>query len=301
MSAAMFKNKTHHLVFGHFLAALLFTMDVEAISVPAIKPPSINNFALGESQQPGPFFSFGQNIINKNQLQFFLETNYLSSTTQNLLTVVPAFLYGITDNASILVNIPVAANYSAQDSRSSGIADASIQGEYAFYNANNAKASKQATVVAAISAPTGSLKKNPPTGFGAPSYFLGTTYNEMFVDWWWFASPGVLLIEASDNAHLDTQYWYQTGLGKNLYSASNRYIFSALLELDGQYSEKDKIFGQYDPNSGGNIVYITPSVWFSTQKFTAQLGISIPITQHWNGEQGTTHYYAALLLGWTFN
>jgi len=42
----------------------------------AEKPPTTGNFSLATSQQPGPFFSFGQNIIDKNQLVASFNRNF---------------------------------------------------------------------------------------------------------------------------------------------------------------------------------------------------------------------------------
>lgn len=54
------------------------------------EPPNLGNFALPTSQQPGPFFSFGQSLIDKNQIQFYVSPNYLYYKNENYLTIVNA-------------------------------------------------------------------------------------------------------------------------------------------------------------------------------------------------------------------
>lgn len=99
---------------------------------------------------------------------------------------------------------------------------------------------------------------------------------------------------------LGSNYVYQAGIGRNIKSLKDKYIFSGLIEIDGQYFEKNKIGGSYDPNSGGNLIYLTPSLWLSTNKLTVQLGVSLPIQQSWNGNQNNISYLAVGSLGWTF-
>ncbi|KTD25412.1 Uncharacterised protein [Legionella lansingensis] len=265
------------------------------------QPPNIGNFALPTSQQPGPFLSFGQNIIDKNQIQIYFDPNYQHNTNESFLQIPAAFLYGLTDEASILVTLPVAADYRSGPDHSSGIADISVQGEFAFYENSNSQYTEQMTFVTALTVPTGSFSKNPPTGFGSVSSFLGGTYNHMSVDWLWFTSPGVLWITKHSNIKLGSQYLYQFGVGRNIKSVPNQYIFSALVEIDGTYIEKDKISGKSDPNSGGNLIFLTPSLWYSTKTFYFQLGFSIPIEQEWNGNQSKINYYTNVTAGWTFN
>lgn len=204
------------------------------------QPPSIGNFALPDSQQPGPFISFGQNIIDKNQIQIYSDPNYQRNTDQSFLEIPAVFLYGLTDESSILVTLPIAADYRSGAYHSSGMADISAQGEYAFYENSNSQYTEQMTLVSALTIPTGSLSKNPPTGFGSMSYFLGGTYNHMSVDWLWFTSPGVMWITKHSNIKLGSQYLYQFGVGRNIKSEPNQYIFSALMEIDGTYFEKIK-------------------------------------------------------------
>ena len=72
-----------------------------------------------------------------------------------------------------------------------------------------------------------------------------------------------------------------------------------LLELDGQYTTKDRVLGQNLPDTGGNIIGLTPSLWFSTPHLILQLGVGFPILQNLNGKQTKTDYYVAGSLSWT--
>lgn len=258
---------------------------------------SKGNFALPASQQPGPFYSFGQNIINKGLAQLYLLPSYASNQQQHDANVIPSLLYGLTDNASLLLSAPIAADYSSQNDHSSGLGDVTGQFEYAFFNNSDS----QATLVAALSLPTGAFSKTPPLGLGAPSYFLGSTYNQTLEKWLWFVSPGILVISPKNNIHPGNQYLYQLGVGRNIHSVTASYIVSSLVELDGEYTDKDRSFGSSIPDTGGNVVYITPSLWFSTKTFILQAGISLPIIQQLNGIQNKNYCIASFSLAWNLN
>lgn len=233
-------RKFNAINFIPYLIALLVYLFPKITQAEA-QPPSLGNFALPSAQQPGPLLSFGQNIIDKNQLQIFVDPNYLKEPNQHYLTVPFSALYGLSDQASVLVTLPWAVDYVNKPYHSSGIGDISFQVEYAFFEKSTATYVDQFTFVNSLSLPTGSFNKKPSTGFGTPSVFAGATFNRMSVDWLLFASPGVIWITKNQNIQLGTEYFYQCGLGRNIHSVPGQYIFFLLGELDGTYLGKIKL------------------------------------------------------------
>lgn len=136
------------------------------------KPPKIGNFSLPTSQQPAALFGFGGNIIDKGEVQLYLFADYFNGKKKIVSDVIPSVLFGITDDWSVFFNAPFTPIMKDGHHRSSGLEDFFIQLEYAFYNKSTKTYVDQATLVANITYPTGSVHKNPPTGFGAPSLFF---------------------------------------------------------------------------------------------------------------------------------
>lgn len=265
------------------------------------QPPKKGNFIFQDAQQPGPFYSFGQFTIDKDQSQLFLNPNYLKGVQQSYVTISPSFIYGITDNLSVLMSTPIAASYHEHSNQSSGLSDTSIQVEYALINTANRHYFGQASIMGAVSIPTGSLSKTPSTGYGSPSVFIGGSYNRMYVDWYWFVAQGALWITPNHDTRLGAKYLYDFGIGKNLVAKPGRYFWFALLELNGDYAGKNKMAGFNDPDSGGNIIFISPSLLYSTEKLTLQFGVALPVYQQLNGIQPQINYNTSLAIGWTFN
>lgn len=262
-------------------------------------PPSTGNFSLPTSQQPGPLVSVGENVIDKNVTLFFIFADDYNAEEKHFTDVVPSFLYGITDNLSAFFNVPIAPSYKVNKDRSSGLEDAFLQFEYAFYNNKTSTYADQATVIVNMTVPTGSGKKIPPTGVGALSYFLGATYNRMYVDWFAFTSYGITLPLDHNDTKFGNNYLYELGFGRNI-ATTDHWIFAWMIEVDGQYTEKNKISGSTDQNSGGNFVFVTPSFWASSKTLILQLGIGLPVTQHLNGNQTDYNFLVVGNVGWTF-
>lgn len=242
------------------------------------------NFSLPVSQQPGPLISFGENIINQGQVQFYLFADAVIGNHSYSTDVIPSLLYGIRNDLSIFFNVPFSPRNKDEHDHSSGLEDIFFQLEYALYTWNTIDAVNLATIVANVTFPTGSSTKDPPTGFGSSSFFIGATFNHTRADWFVFTSPGAILTTSKHGTKFGDQLLYQFGFGRNI-SSPPGWIFAWMVEFDGLYAWKNRIKGRIDPDSGGNTIYLTPSIWISSKRNILQLGLGYPILQHLFGNQ----------------
>ena len=269
------------------------------------KSVKIGNLALPSSQQPGPLVSFGENIIDKNVVQAYLLGDAYWGRRKHNIDLFPSILWGYSDSFSIFFNVPFAVSYRDKEHHSSGFEDIFIQFEYAFFNKEEKYYSEQATIVTYVSYPSGSSKKVPPTGFGTPTIFFGATFNHTAVDWFYFTSFGATyggikhLGPTTIGTRIGNEYLYEFGFGRNIMNLPG-WIFAWMIEFDGVYSERNIIDGVVDPNSGGNVIYMTPSLWISSEHLIVQLGLGCAIQQHLFGRQGRDIGLAIFNLGWTF-
>lgn len=273
-------------------------------------PPSLGSFALPVPQQPGPFLSFGQTIIGKNYLQINYNSYKGFPVSTSNRGSNAGFVFGLTDTTSLYFNYPIESIYSTSPNHfKRGLPDALLQLEHAFYASGNSQHQDQATVVGLITIPLNDRsdlsdrdirEKSISVGYGSPAFFLGTTYNRTAIDWFGFVSPGALLTTAKNHTQLGSQVLYEAGYGRNIISISERFIFFAVMEFEGQYTTKDKVFGKNVPNTGGNTISLAPSLWFSTQRLIVQAGISVPVLQQLNGDQIKLGYSFTGNVSWTF-
>ena len=101
--------------------------------------------------------------------------------------------------------------------------------------------------------------------------------------------------------NLETSSFTKGGLGRNIDTPNNTSILNWLVEFNGIYTQRDTINGTVDPNSGGHILFVGPSIWFSTPRTIIQIGIEFPVFQRSFGNQtGKTNFYLGIQLEWKF-
>ncbi len=286
------KNNRFYLIVLFFISS--FVIAEEQLQV------HVGNFALPASQQPGPLVGFGQNIIDKGDLQLFLYLDQLKGKHKNFSEAAPSLLYGITDKLSLFVEQSVATRFQYGSFESHGVEDLIAQLEGAIYERDALYTLTQVTLVGNIGFPVGSATKVPPTGFGAVSFFLGFTANHMRTDWYCFTAMAGVIPTSHHQTKFGKEFLYQFGISKNIAYKADKWIFNWMVELDGLYRQRNKILGIIDLNSGGNFILLGPSLWFSTQHLILQGGISAVISEHLFGNQFKDKYYAAFNIGWKF-
>lgn len=266
---------------------------------PTEQPPPIGNLSLSPSQQPSVLYGFGGNIIAEGEVQLFLFLDGYFGKKKVQTDIFPSILFGITDFFSVLFTFPYTPYNQEGCQTSRGIRDCFVQLEYAFYNKSDYYNIDMATLVGNVAVPTGSLKKNPHTGFGATSFFIGATYSRSTPDWFIFAAPGAQLTCTEQSSKHGDTFFYQLAYGQNIPSPPDR-IYAWILEVDGQYSRKDRIRGKIDPNSGGNFIFLNPSIWVSTEEWIFQFGLSFPLNQNLFGKQRKFDYGFNANFSWSF-
>jgi hypothetical protein len=262
--------------------------------------PHIGNFALPISQQTGPLLAFGQNIVDKGELLAFAYGNQHKGHQESFAEVIPSIIYGITDKCSLFVEVPVAVKFRSEEFTSRGLADLIVQLEGIVYINEVALVVNEITLVGNMTFPTGSAKKDPAIGFGSPTFFVGVTASHTGVDWYYFTSLGEQITTIHKGTKFGNQFLYQFGLSRNIVYKTDKWLFNWEIELNGVYRQRNKVSGMLDCNSGGNTLFLGPSLWFATQRFIVSGGISAVITEHLFGNQHKTNYLAAAFVGWKF-
>lgn len=276
-----------------------FALFIALLSGKEEEPPKIGNFALPTSQQPAGLFAFGGNIIDQGEVQLFFFADDFIGKKKIIVDLIPSVLWGIRDDLSIFYGVPLTPLVKDGRKQSRGLEDFFVQLEYAFYNKSTFTYVDQATVLGNIATPTGSILKKPPTGFGGVSFFLGSTFYRTWVDWLVFVAPGVILTTSDRGTKYGDQFLYQMGFGRNIPSPKG-WIYAWMIEVDGQFNKKNRIEGLIDHHSGGNAIYVTPSLWISSKEMLLQFGVSLPINQNLFGKQRKFDYALNLNFAWSF-
>ena len=87
----------------------------------------------------------------------------------------------------------------------------------------------------------------------------------------------------------------------NLFAGSNNSAWTGILELNGQRQDRQKTAGLTDPNSGSNIIYLSPGIRYSGGKnWNTALSIGTPIVKNINGYQTPPDYRVTYRLVFVF-
>ena len=264
--------------------------------------PKLGNLSLSSSQTPGPLFSFGHIVFDKGDKLFFLYPTHLQGANVKETTVLPFAIFGLRDDLALLIALPISPNITENRLTSSGVGDMTFELEYEFYSkVKDADVWQSLSFDVALSVPTGSDTKVPPVGLGSPSVLTGLTFDRIGIDWYFESSQGIIWSTKNEGFKYGNEYLYQFGLGKNIAYKSNKWIFSALIELLGTVTGHNQLNGIPDPNTGGNIIYLAPSLWFSTQRLIVQAGLAGVILQDLNGVQDVRDRFIVTVgAGWKF-
>ncbi|ACE99645.1 hypothetical protein IP86_17410 [Rhodopseudomonas sp. AAP120] len=102
--------------------------------------------------------------------------------------------------------------------------------------------------------------------------------------------------DAANEAHAHDPYRAYAHVGEHVPAATDspmlarsqdRGALDALLEINGEWHDKERIAGLMDPNSGGSSIFISPGLRFSLKNWTSYVSLGIPIANHYNGIQAT--------------
>ena len=76
-------------------------------------------------------------------------------------------------------------------------------------------------------------------------------------------------------------------------------VIDVVLELNGEWQAKQNISGETDPNSGGNVVFLSPGVRLALNNWSGFATVGIPIVNDLNGLQSEPIYrlFGGVLVG----
>jgi hypothetical protein len=65
------------------------------------------------------------------------------------------------------------------------------------------------------------------------------------------------------------------------------FAIDALLEINGEWHDQQRIAGIADPNSGGNTVFVSPGLRLTVENWSSYVLVGIPVVNDYNGIQAT--------------
>lgn len=205
---------------------------------------------------------------------------------------------------------------------SEGIGDLSILGQYRFLGQNSGP---QAAVLFGVKTPTGKTDERTnegelfetefQPGSGSWDGLFGLALSQGMGRW--SLDSNVLYVAATEGAQqtdLGDRFHYNGAISYRLVGSGNALdtahehrhgkelgphhdhgtggglAIDAALEINGEWQAKEDTAGETNPNSGGNVVYLSPGVRLTSNAWSGFVSVGVPIVNDLNGTQSEAEY-----------
>ena len=214
----------------------------------------------------------------------------------------------------------------------SGIGDLSLFGQYRFYGQSGGL---QASLLGGVKTPTGETGERDTQGelfeaefqpgSGSWDPMFGLALSQAQGRWsfhgnflYTIATEGTQRTDLGDRLHyngaatyrlmgLDAKATHEVTIshsrdkGHNYQHATSPkgLVVDVVLELNGEWQAKQTISGASDPNSGGNIVFLSPGMRVASNRWSGFVTVGLPIINDLNGLQSEPTYrlFSGVLVG----
>lgn len=241
-------------------------------------------------------------FINREQLVLTRSgddpaNNGLSVDVDALISVLA---YGASEKLALFAALPYLRKELRQADgvrrSSAGIGDLTIFGRYTLFQRDGVGRTLRLGAIAGIKAPTGnddevdSLGRLPiplQSGTGSWDSFIGivasseTLQGGFHSQLTYQAKTAANNFEAGDVSRLDLS-WQRRVWPSSLRPNTSAFVYG-VLEANIIHSQKSRVTGQVNDNSGGTTVFITPGIQYASKKLILEAAVQIPVYQELNG------------------
>lgn len=247
-----------------------------------------------------PLFSFGHAILSKNQWAVSEEVLFFKSKPNSYWLSLLQLFYGLNDVCTIIGNIPVVSQKSTTKQKNTGLGDCYLNLYSRLFNNSSEKYDYRIIGVTGLRFPstTGAFGETIFT-LNTTSFFFGITQDALTRDWYLFTDFGALLFLKKGCRHYGHLINFNTGAGRSF--CFNENYLTVFIELSDFYSRPDKINKQQLLTTGGNILFIGPTLRYTHKNgFLAQAGIQFNAGEHLRNRLSSTQYIVGGFIAYSF-
>lgn len=252
-------------------------------------------------RQVGPLFCYGQNILDKGKIRLRERTFFIKNSSNSFTYISCQAFYSLSDDWTVWVDFPVKLQDKGFNNTSRLLATR-LETEYAYHHIVTEEKRVLATVVGNCIIPTkytdNDNSLNVYNGTGSVSFYLATTASLLTPDWYAYGSAGIQLNVPYHTNRFGQLFRYEWIIGHSIPTSSwNTYI---MLEFSGAHLQKNRVCGIKDINSGGDVIYVGPSLVSRSDHFYLWTGMQGAVFSRLNGNQEQATLRAALMLAVLF-
>lgn len=255
----------------------------------------------------------GQTII-RSQAKYTMKTNDPTDKDREMrIWMFPTtFVYGVTERLAFSLTVPyVDKEQKSTDTgirskiTDSGIGDINLMSKYRVWSKDLPGETRRISLIAGLELPTGDEKAQLKLGSGSVDPIAGILFTsqslvqEFDLDLTYQFNTEVNNFEFGDvfkyNIAYQKRIWPKILPERGVYSQ-----FNLVLELNGEYTQKDKSPGSVIKDSGGNMLFISPGIQWAAKRWVWEASLQLPLIQDLNGNQLETDYSIATSMRLTF-
>ncbi|GMR00930.1 MAG: hypothetical protein BMS9Abin19_0273 [Gammaproteobacteria bacterium] len=245
-----------------------------------------------------PVFGLGPHVLFKGGVEIAPEI-FIDRAGDNKRDVAGLELtYGLTGDWAAGIDIPYVKK-STNSSSESGQGDLRLFTKYRFWRKDGPGVQQSMTVAVKVKTNTGSSGDSNVSS-GTTDSMLGLAYGYESRKWYRWAALRYLFNGENDTGlRRGNKILYDLVGGIRQHQTSYLEPDTVwLLELNGEYSERNELDGSALSNSGGNEVFVSPGIFWTLRNFAVKAGVQIPVLSQLNESQQKTDYRARLILEW---
>lgn len=224
--------------------------------------------------------------------------------------------YGATENLTVGFRLPYHLRNDVSEPEdgeievlgdSSGFGDLTAFGQYRFIH--DASADRHGTLLFGIKTPTGRTQERNANGnrfeaeqqpgSGSWDPFLGLAFSQSVGSTTYAASAVYTLVgEGTQDTDLGDLFAYSTAIAYRLDGSTS---VDLVLELNGQWREKQTVDDERERNSGAHQLYLSPGIRIgSASNVSLSLSFGLPLVENFNGDQDELDYRIQGTLSYRF-
>jgi len=237
------------------------------------------------------------------------------------LSVPITFVYGFTEKFAGIATIPYIYRKQRTNSgseritrKTSGLGDITLLSKYRIYTKDSPGATSRLSLLGGLELPTGrsgdsdsvgKLSRTFQTGSGSWDPILGASFSNQTLNYEWDYNLTYQFNTEAHNFEFGDVLKYTVAYQKRILPwelpEEGLYTqFNAVLELNGEWKQRNRNESGSVDASGGNTIYLSPGLQIASKRFVAETSFQIPVVQDLNGTQVETDHVIVTSIRFTF-
>ncbi len=242
-----------------------------------------------------PVFGLGPHVLFKGGYEIAPEIAVERAGDNRRNQAAIELTYGLTGDWAAGIDLPYVSSDDTGGSES-GQGDLRIFTKYRFWRKDGPGVQQSMAALLKIKTDTGDTRVTT----GSTDSLLGLTYGYESRKWYrWAALRYRINGENSDGLRRGNRLLYDLVGGIRPHPGGYLEPDTVwLLELNGEYSERNELNGAALANTGGHEVFVSPGIFWTLRNFAIKAGVQIPLASRLNENRQKTDYRARLILEW---